>query len=157
MTRTTVSSRSCIPTWRIPWREEPGKLQSIQSQRVRHGWSDRARTYAPFYTPTRRYEISNSPVPANIYCFALKKIIAISILMSMKYYLTAVLIYISLIIKMILSIFSFCLFTICMSSLEKFYSNSLSIFQLSCLFSFELLKISLHILYTRFSSNIWFV
>ena len=25
-----------ILTWRIPWTEEPGKLQSMESQRVRH-------------------------------------------------------------------------------------------------------------------------
>ena len=25
-----------IPAWRIPWTEEPGGLQSIESQRVRH-------------------------------------------------------------------------------------------------------------------------
>ena len=27
---------SCIFVWRIPWTEEPGGLQSIGSQRVRH-------------------------------------------------------------------------------------------------------------------------
>ena len=27
---------------RIPWTEEPGRLQSIESQRVRHDWSDLA-------------------------------------------------------------------------------------------------------------------
>ena len=27
---------SSIPTWIIPWTEEPGKLQSIESQRVGH-------------------------------------------------------------------------------------------------------------------------
>ena len=26
--------------WRIPWTEEPGGLQSLGSQRVRHNWSD---------------------------------------------------------------------------------------------------------------------
>ena len=26
--------------WRIPWTEEPGGLQSIGSQRVRHDYSD---------------------------------------------------------------------------------------------------------------------
>ena len=25
--------------WRIPWKEEPGRLQSIGSQRVRHDWA----------------------------------------------------------------------------------------------------------------------
>ena len=26
--------------WKIPWTEEPGRLQSMGSQRVRHNWSD---------------------------------------------------------------------------------------------------------------------
>ena len=31
---------SSILAWRIPWTEEPGRLQSIGSQRVRHDWRD---------------------------------------------------------------------------------------------------------------------
>ena len=31
-----------ILAWRIPWIEEPGRLQSTGSQRVRHNWSDLA-------------------------------------------------------------------------------------------------------------------
>ena len=27
-----------ILAWRIPWTEEPGRLQSMGSQRVRHDW-----------------------------------------------------------------------------------------------------------------------
>ena len=30
--------QSSILAWRIPWTEEPGGLQSIGSQRVRHDW-----------------------------------------------------------------------------------------------------------------------
>ena len=33
-----------ILAWRIPWTEEPGGLQSIGSQRVRHNQSNVART-----------------------------------------------------------------------------------------------------------------
>ena len=33
-------THSSIFTWRIPWTEEPGGLQSIGSQRVGHDWSD---------------------------------------------------------------------------------------------------------------------
>ena len=29
---------SSILAWRIPWLEEPGGLQSVGSQRVRHDW-----------------------------------------------------------------------------------------------------------------------
>ena len=31
-----MATHSSILAWRIPWREEPGRLQSIESQRVRH-------------------------------------------------------------------------------------------------------------------------
>ena len=35
-----MTTHSSILGWRIPWTGEPGGLQSIQSQRVRHDWSD---------------------------------------------------------------------------------------------------------------------
>ena len=31
-----MAAHSSVLTWRIPWTEEPGGLQSIGSQRVRH-------------------------------------------------------------------------------------------------------------------------
>ena len=31
-----MASHSSIPAWKIPWMEEPGRLQSMGSQRVRH-------------------------------------------------------------------------------------------------------------------------
>ena len=34
-----MATHSSIFAWRIPWTEEPGGLQSIGSQRVRHDWS----------------------------------------------------------------------------------------------------------------------
>ena len=34
-----------ILAWRIPWTEEPGGLQSIWSQRIRHDWSNLACTH----------------------------------------------------------------------------------------------------------------
>ena len=37
---------SSILAWRIPWKEEPGGLQSIGSQRVEHDLSDLVRAYA---------------------------------------------------------------------------------------------------------------
>ena len=33
-----MATHSSIPSWRIPWTEEPGRLQSMGSQRVRHNW-----------------------------------------------------------------------------------------------------------------------
>ena len=37
-----MSTHSSILAWRIPGIEEPGRLQSIASQRVGHEWSDLA-------------------------------------------------------------------------------------------------------------------
>ena len=34
-----MAPHSSTLTWRIPWREEPGGLQSMGSQRVRHNWA----------------------------------------------------------------------------------------------------------------------
>ena len=31
-----MATHSSIPAWKIPWSEEPGRLQSIGLQRVRH-------------------------------------------------------------------------------------------------------------------------
>ena len=35
-----MAIHSSILAWRIPWREEPGRLQSIGLQRVGHDWSN---------------------------------------------------------------------------------------------------------------------
>ena len=34
-----MATHSSILAWRIPWREEPGRLQSTGSQRVGHDWA----------------------------------------------------------------------------------------------------------------------
>ena len=34
-----MATHSTILAWRIPWTEEPGGLQSMRSQRVRHDWT----------------------------------------------------------------------------------------------------------------------
>ena len=34
-----MASHSCILTWKIPWMEEPGRLQSMGSLRVGHDWA----------------------------------------------------------------------------------------------------------------------
>ena len=34
-----MATHSSLPGWRIPWRENPGGLQSVGSQRVRHDWA----------------------------------------------------------------------------------------------------------------------
>ena len=34
-----------ILAWEIPWTEEPGGLQSMESQRVKHEWATNASTF----------------------------------------------------------------------------------------------------------------
>ena len=34
-----MTTHSSTLAWGIPWREEPGRLQSMGSQRVRHDWA----------------------------------------------------------------------------------------------------------------------
>ena len=34
-----IATHSSILAWRIPWREEPGGLQSVGFQRVGHDWA----------------------------------------------------------------------------------------------------------------------
>ena len=38
---------SSILAWRIPWTEEPGRLQSLGSQRVGYNWASNAFTFKP--------------------------------------------------------------------------------------------------------------
>ena len=39
-----MATHSSILAWSIPWTEKPGRLQPMESQRVRHNWSDLACT-----------------------------------------------------------------------------------------------------------------
>ena len=39
-----MATYSSILSWRIPWTEEPGRLQSRGSQRIRHDWATNAFT-----------------------------------------------------------------------------------------------------------------
>ena len=41
-----VATYSGILAWRIPWTEEPGRLQSTGLQRVRHNWETNTHTHA---------------------------------------------------------------------------------------------------------------
>ena len=43
------ATHSNILAWKIPWTEEPGRLQSIGSHRVRHDWSDLASRHAHYF------------------------------------------------------------------------------------------------------------
>ena len=51
-----------ILTWRIPWTEEPGGLQSIGSQRVGHNWSNLACCHAPGFGDDCSKDSYSSPM-----------------------------------------------------------------------------------------------
>ena len=48
-----MAAHSRILAWRIPWTEEPGRLQSIGLQRVRHDGSDFTHTHTHTHTHTQ--------------------------------------------------------------------------------------------------------
>ena len=69
-----MTTHSSILAQRIPWTEEPGRLQSMGSQRVGHDWSNQACTHVLFrivciWYNCIRYSLGShvlSHVPANI-------------------------------------------------------------------------------------------
>ena len=48
-----MATPSSTLAWRIPWTEEPGGLQSIGSQRIRHVRGNFAHTHSQCYTSVR--------------------------------------------------------------------------------------------------------
>ena len=47
-----MAAHSSILAWKIPWTEEPGRLQSMGSQRVRHNWATKQYTLAISQSPS---------------------------------------------------------------------------------------------------------
>ena len=59
-----LAIHSSILAWRIPWTEEPGRLQSVGSQRVGHDWAtdNTTTTYFPEkFTYIKLWVISTKP------------------------------------------------------------------------------------------------
>ena len=50
-----MTNHSSILAWKIPWTEEPGGLQSMGSQRLRHNW-----VYLPIYLHNWIYSFPDS-------------------------------------------------------------------------------------------------
>ena len=46
-----MTTHSSILAWRIPWTEEPGRLQSMRSQRVGHNWATNTSTAVGLVVP----------------------------------------------------------------------------------------------------------
>ena len=56
---------SSVLAWRIPWTEEPGRLQSLESQRVRHDWV--ANTTAIHWERISTTELINTSIILHIH------------------------------------------------------------------------------------------
>ena len=63
-----MATHSSTLAWKIPWTEEPGRLQSIRSQRVRHDWAT-CQTHIYGYISLYMYETWISSVVQS--CLAL--------------------------------------------------------------------------------------
>ena len=57
-----MATHSSVLAWKIPWTEEPGRLQSMGSQRVRHDWSDleHIQTHTSYIHQDRPYAVSEN-------------------------------------------------------------------------------------------------
>ena len=64
-----MATHSSILAWRIPWREEPGRLQSTGSQRVGQDWATSLHLHT--YTCIHRFFIHIPTLPSDCYmdCF----------------------------------------------------------------------------------------
>ena len=56
-----MATHSSILAWRIPWTEEPDRIQSMGLQRVRQDWSDLACTHTKIRTSQLKRHIGKSP------------------------------------------------------------------------------------------------
>ena len=56
-----MATHSSTIAWRIPWTEQPGRLQSMGSQKVRHD--------CPTFTFTFHFLMSMSEVSLSLLCF----------------------------------------------------------------------------------------
>ena len=57
-----MATKSGILTWRIPWTEEPGGLQSVGSQRVGHNWVTHTFTFMPEFS-SKLYPLYQASYP----------------------------------------------------------------------------------------------
>ena len=63
-----TATQSSILTWRIPWTEETGSLQSVGSQRVERDWAINTDTYENLLHYKRAWELPTRFWPRSLTC-----------------------------------------------------------------------------------------
>ena len=53
-----MATHSSTLAWRIPWTKDPGRLQSMGSQRVRHNWATSLSFFRSYRDYTEKWELS---------------------------------------------------------------------------------------------------
>ena len=64
-----MATRFSILAWKISWTEEPGRLQSMRSQRVGRDWVTNTHTYVNRHT---NYQIQNFHVNLQVWALLAK-------------------------------------------------------------------------------------
>ena len=57
-----MATHSSILAWRIPWTEDPGRLQSMGLQRVKHSLATEQQQQNNMYTHTHTHTHTNTPI-----------------------------------------------------------------------------------------------
>ena len=63
-----MATHSSILAWKIPWTEEPGWVQSMRLQRVRHDWATDTHTYT-LINVEKMFSRSTSKMPLTVTAF----------------------------------------------------------------------------------------
>ena len=66
-----IAAHSSILGWKIPWTEEPGRLQSMASQRIRHDWACMQMASIAYLL-----SLPSELLPEDLLCFATRNLLS---------------------------------------------------------------------------------
>ena len=64
-----MATHSSILAWRIPWTEEPGRLQSMGSQRVRRDWTTHTHMHVYIYIYIYIYIYTHTHIYVSVHIY----------------------------------------------------------------------------------------